>query len=76
MIGERHRRGIRHETHENIWLKDKYGLSWQIVPTALPQMLKDTDVQRSKRVMQALMQMKKIDVARLKQAYAGEPVAQ
>jgi predicted 3-demethylubiquinone-9 3-methyltransferase (glyoxalase superfamily) len=58
------------------WLKDKYGLSWQIVPTALPQMLKDTDVQRSKRVMQALMQMKKIDVARLKQAYAGEPVAQ
>jgi predicted 3-demethylubiquinone-9 3-methyltransferase (glyoxalase superfamily) len=46
------------------------------VPTALPQMLKDTDVQRSKRVMQALMQMKKIDVARLKQAYAGEPVAQ
>ena len=58
------------------WLKDKYGLSWQIVPTALPQMLKDTDAQRSKRVMQALMQMKKIDVARLKQAYAGEPVAQ
>jgi predicted 3-demethylubiquinone-9 3-methyltransferase (glyoxalase superfamily) len=58
------------------WLKDKYGLSWQIVPTALPQMLKDKDSEKSKRVMQALMQMKKIDVARLKQAYAGETVAQ
>ena len=58
------------------WLKDKYGLSWQIVPAALPQMLKDKDAEKSKRVMQALMQMKKIDVARLQQAFAGEPVAQ
>ena len=51
------------------WLKDKYGLSWQIIPTALGAMLQDPDPEKSKRVMQALMQMNKLDIATLKQAY-------
>ena len=51
------------------WLKDKYGLSWQILPTALGKMLNDPDPQKSQRVMQAMMQMTKIDIAGLKQAY-------
>jgi predicted 3-demethylubiquinone-9 3-methyltransferase (glyoxalase superfamily) len=51
------------------WLKDKYGLSWQIIPTALNEMLQDSDPEKSKRVMQALMQMNKLDIAALKQAY-------
>lgn len=53
------------------WLKDKYGLSWQIVPTALNTMLRDKDPQKSKRVMQAMLQMVKIDIKKLKQAYLG-----
>lgn len=51
------------------WLKDKFGLSWQIVPSALVEMLQDQDGARSARVMAALMQMSKIDIAALKQAY-------
>src|SRR5437899_2976748 len=51
------------------WLKDKYGLSWQIVPSVLGKMLQDKDAQKAKRVMQALLQMDKLDIARLKQAY-------
>jgi len=51
------------------WLKDKFGLSWQIVPTALGKMMQDKDGAKSKRVMQALMQMDKLDIQRLKQAY-------
>ncbi len=51
------------------WLKDKYGLSWQIVPTVLGEMLNDKDAEKSKRVMHALLQMHKIDIKRLKQAY-------
>lgn len=50
------------------WLKDKYGLSWQIVPTVLPRLLQDQDPEKSKRVMQAMMQMDKIDIETLKQA--------
>jgi predicted 3-demethylubiquinone-9 3-methyltransferase (glyoxalase superfamily) len=50
------------------WLKDRYGLSWQIVPAALMDMLRDTDTARAARVMQALMAMGKIDIARLQQA--------
>jgi len=50
------------------WLKDKYGLSWQIIPTALGQLLHDKDPEKSKRVMQAMLQMDKIDIQRLKQA--------
>lgn len=51
------------------WLKDKYGVSWQIVPTVLVQMLRDKDPEKSNRVMQAMLQMGKIDIARLRQAY-------
>jgi predicted 3-demethylubiquinone-9 3-methyltransferase (glyoxalase superfamily) len=54
------------------WLKDKYGVSWQIVPTVLPKMLQDKDPKKSQRVMKALLQMKKLDIKRLKQAYEGE----
>jgi len=50
------------------WLKDKYGLSWQIVPSALGEMLQDEDAERSKRVMKAMLQMDKIDIKTLKQA--------
>lgn len=51
------------------WLKDKFGLSWQIVPRALVTMLNDSDADKAARVMQAMMTMSKIDVARLQQAY-------
>jgi predicted 3-demethylubiquinone-9 3-methyltransferase (glyoxalase superfamily) len=50
------------------WLKDKYGVSWQIVPTALGKLLSDPDPQKSKRVMAAMLQMTKIDIERLEQA--------
>lgn len=52
------------------WLRDRYGVSWQIVPTQLGAMMKDTDRDRSRRVMEAMLQMKKFDIARLEQAYA------
>jgi predicted 3-demethylubiquinone-9 3-methyltransferase (glyoxalase superfamily) len=51
------------------WLKDKYGLSWQIVPTILGKLMQDNDPAKSKRVMQAMLQMKKIDIEGLKKAY-------
>ena len=51
------------------WLKDKYGLSWQIVPTILSEMLNDPDPKKADRVMKAMLQMKKIDIKGLKQAY-------
>jgi predicted 3-demethylubiquinone-9 3-methyltransferase (glyoxalase superfamily) len=51
------------------WLKDKYGVSWQIVPTALGKMLADKDANKTERVMTALLKMKKIDIERLKEAY-------
>lgn len=51
------------------WLKDKFGLSWQIVPTMLGQMMQDKDPEKSKRVMQAMLQMSKIEINGLKQAY-------
>ena len=54
------------------WLKDKFGLSWQIVPRVLPQMLTDRDPQKAKRVMEAMMRMKKIEIAELEEAYAGK----
>jgi predicted 3-demethylubiquinone-9 3-methyltransferase (glyoxalase superfamily) len=53
------------------WLKDKFGLSWQIVPSDLGEMIQDKDAVRSNRVMAALMHMKKLDIAGLKQAYNG-----
>jgi predicted 3-demethylubiquinone-9 3-methyltransferase (glyoxalase superfamily) len=54
------------------WLKDRYGLSWQIIPSVLGKMLQDPDAERAKRVMQAMLQMDKIDIERLKQAREGE----
>jgi len=54
------------------WLKDKFGLSWQIVPTALGKMMQDKDPKKSKRVMEAMLQMKKMDIARLEQAYGKQ----
>lgn len=53
------------------WLKDKYGLSWQIVPTALPTLLSDPDPAKAQRVMEAMMSMKKIDVRLLEEAHAS-----
>ena len=53
------------------WLKDKYGVSWQIIPTVLGELLQHKDGAKSKRAMQAMMQMDKIDIAALKQAAAG-----
>jgi predicted 3-demethylubiquinone-9 3-methyltransferase (glyoxalase superfamily) len=53
------------------WLKDRFGLSWQIVPSALGQLMQDPDPARSTRVMQAMLQMKKLDIAALKRAHAG-----
>ena len=54
------------------WLKDRFGLSWQIIPTILGKLLADPDREKSKRVMDAMMQMVKIDIQKLKQAYQGE----
>jgi predicted 3-demethylubiquinone-9 3-methyltransferase (glyoxalase superfamily) len=57
------------------WLRDKYGVSWQVIPTALGELLQDPDAEKSGRVMQAMLQMDKIDIGTLRQAYAGQPVA-
>src|SRR5437660_12299833 len=54
------------------WLKDKYGLSWQIIPSALGEMLGDKDAVKASRVMQAMLQMNKIDIRGLQQAYDGK----
>jgi predicted 3-demethylubiquinone-9 3-methyltransferase (glyoxalase superfamily) len=54
------------------WLKDKFGLSWQVIPTILGQLLADKDPQKSQRVMQAMLQMKKIDIAALQRASAQQ----
>ena len=51
------------------WLKDKYGLSWQIIPSALGKMLGDKDPEKSQRVMKAMLQMDKIDIRRLQEAH-------
>jgi predicted 3-demethylubiquinone-9 3-methyltransferase (glyoxalase superfamily) len=53
------------------WLKDKFGLSWQVVPTVLTEMLQDKDAEKARRVMQAMLKMKKLDIAALQQAYEG-----
>jgi predicted 3-demethylubiquinone-9 3-methyltransferase (glyoxalase superfamily) len=51
------------------WLQDKYGLSWQVIPSVLGKMLQDKDAEKANRVMKAMLQMDKIDIERLKQAY-------
>ena len=51
------------------WLKDRFGVSWQVVPTALTEMLRDEDPKRAERVMAAMLQMKKIEIETLRQAY-------
>lgn len=56
------------------WLKDKFGLSWQVVPTRLLEMLGDKDADKAGRVMNAVHQMKKFDIAALERAYEGETV--
>jgi predicted 3-demethylubiquinone-9 3-methyltransferase (glyoxalase superfamily) len=53
------------------WLKDKFGLSWQIVPTALPELLGDPDQEKGRRVMAAMLEMKKIEIADLERAAAA-----
>ncbi|HEY2939960.1 MAG TPA: VOC family protein [Gaiellaceae bacterium] len=55
------------------WLKDRFGVSWQIVPTALPRLLADPDPERSQRVMQAMMEMKKIEIDALERAADAVP---
>ncbi|MBJ7310646.1 VOC family protein [Rugamonas sp. CCM 8940] len=54
------------------WLKDKYGVSWQVVPRVLSEMLLDSDAERAQRVMGAMMGMHKLDIARLRRAYDGQ----
>ena len=54
------------------WLKDKFGLSWQIIPTALGRMLNDADPARAGRVMNAMLQMNKLDIGQLQHAYDGQ----
>jgi predicted 3-demethylubiquinone-9 3-methyltransferase (glyoxalase superfamily) len=53
------------------WLKDKYGLSWQVVPTVLPVLLSDPDAAKAQRTMQAMLKMDKLDIAGLERAHAG-----
>jgi len=54
------------------WLKDKFGLSWQIIPTALMELMQDKDPVKSQRVFKAMLQMTRIDIEGLKQAHRGE----
>jgi predicted 3-demethylubiquinone-9 3-methyltransferase (glyoxalase superfamily) len=56
------------------WLKDRYGLSWQVVPRQLNEMLESSDVRAAGRAMEAMLKMEKIDVAKLHEAYEGVPV--
>ncbi|MDQ4008548.1 MAG: VOC family protein [Actinomycetota bacterium] len=58
------------------WLKDRYGLSWQVVPTALGELLDDPDPERAKRAMEAMLGMVKLDIAALRRAADGVPAAQ
>jgi len=53
------------------WLKDRYGLSWQVVPEVLLEMIQDKDPEKSKRAMAAMLKMRKLDIAALQQAYDG-----
>jgi len=59
------------ESEQCGWLKDKYGVSWQVVPTILTKLLEDPDKTKAGRVMQAMLKMKKIDIPTLQKAYDG-----
>jgi predicted 3-demethylubiquinone-9 3-methyltransferase (glyoxalase superfamily) len=54
------------------WLKDRYGLSWQVIPKRFMQMMDDTDPEKVKRATDAMLEMKKLDIAALEKAYASE----
>jgi predicted 3-demethylubiquinone-9 3-methyltransferase (glyoxalase superfamily) len=54
------------------WLKDQFGVSWQVVPRVLAELIKDPDATKSQRTMTAMLQMKKLDIAALKRAHAGK----
>jgi predicted 3-demethylubiquinone-9 3-methyltransferase (glyoxalase superfamily) len=58
------------------WLQDRYGVSWQIVPNQLSDMLQDEDAEKSARVMNAMLQMKKLDIDALRRAYEGSEIVQ
>ena len=60
------------QKHQCGWAKDKFGLSWQVIPRILGEMLSDKDPEKAKRVMEAMLQMEKIDIKTLKQAYDGK----
>lgn len=60
------------ESEQCGWLKDKFGLSWQIIPTRMGELLSDPDKEKAGRVMQAMLQMHKLDIAQLEKAYKGE----
>ena len=70
---DRYWNGLTEAGEESVcgWLKDRFGLSWQIVPSRLPELLTDPDREKSQRVMQAMLQMKKIDIAGLEAAAQG-----
>jgi predicted 3-demethylubiquinone-9 3-methyltransferase (glyoxalase superfamily) len=59
------------QTQQCGWLKDKFGLSWQIIPSVLIELMNDPDPQKSRRVTEAMLRMTKIDIAKLRQAYEG-----
>jgi len=59
------------QTQQCGWLKDRFGLSWQIVPSVLMELINDPDPQKSQRVTEAMLQMTRIDIAKLRQAYEG-----
>jgi predicted 3-demethylubiquinone-9 3-methyltransferase (glyoxalase superfamily) len=60
------------KTNQCGWLQDRYGVPWQVVPTALGRLLGDEDPQKSRRAMKAMLQMKKLDLGELERAYAGK----
>ena len=60
------------ETQPCGWLTDRFGVSWQIVPTALAQMMQDDQTEKSERVMEAILEMEKLDLPTLEKVYAGK----
>ena len=62
------------KTQQCGWLKDKYGVSWQVIPNVLSELLGDPDPEKSQRVMKAMLQMKKIDIEEIRLAYNGKSI--